>query len=87
MFGSSSKPPAPAPERKQDMSLIAQGVTLTGDIDGAGDVSIDGTFQGKIKCRKLIIGETGSFRGQAPTPEPRSQTIEQLHVVVFAVVA
>ena len=65
MFGSSSKPPAPAPERKQDMSVIAQGVTLTGDIDGQGDVSIDGTFQGQIKCHKLVIGETGSFRGKA----------------------
>ena len=65
MFGSSPKTPAPTPERKQDLSVIARGVTLTGDIDGEGDVSIDGTFQGQIKCRRLVIGETGSFRGQA----------------------
>lgn len=45
-------------------TIIAQGVTLRGDIDGADDVQINGDMEGSIlKCTKATIGTTGTLRG------------------------
>ncbi len=66
MFGSKDVPKLV--EKNNDSSLnrlstIAAGVKISGDIDGIGDICINGTFEGNVTCGKLIIGITGKIDG------------------------
>jgi len=46
------------------VSIIAAGVTITGDIDAEGDIRIDGTVHGNVYCRsKVVIISTGIVEG------------------------
>jgi len=44
-------------------SLIAENVTLRGDLSSDGDVQLDGTVHGDMKVAHLTIGETGKVLG------------------------
>lgn len=50
-------PPGRAP------TLIAQGLTITGDLVGDGKVHVDGTLRGEIKVQRLVVGETAVVEG------------------------
>ncbi len=46
------------------VSIIAAGVTITGDIDAEGDIRIDGRVQGNVYCRsKVVVISTGHIEG------------------------
>ena len=46
------------------VSIIAAGVTITGDIDAEGDIRIDGRVQGNVYCRsKVVLISTGHIEG------------------------
>ncbi len=66
MFGSKNMPEL-IEEKKSPSpmvySTIAKGVNFSGDVNGDGDVYIDGNFEGNIKCKKLIVGITGNING------------------------
>ena len=41
-------------------SVIGPGINWTGDLTGSGGIRIEGTFEGKIQLRGLlVVGETG----------------------------
>ena len=66
MFGSKDVPKLVEKNNSSSLnslSTIAAGVKISGDIDGIGDICIDGTFEGNITCGKLIIGITGKIDG------------------------
>lgn len=66
MFGSKEKPPRPAmaqPETRKP-STVAEGLAITGDIRGEGDLRIDGRLDGSIACRNLTIGPSGAVFGR-----------------------
>lgn len=44
-------------------SLIAENVSLEGDLTSDGDVQLDGAVRGDIKVAHLTIGETGQVEG------------------------
>jgi cytoskeletal protein CcmA (bactofilin family) len=44
-------------------SLIAENVSLEGDLVSDGDVQLDGTVRGDLKVSHLSIGETGQVIG------------------------
>lgn len=44
-------------------SLIAQDVTITGDIGSEGTVEIMGRVEGKIAARVVVLGVEGSING------------------------
>ena len=55
---------AEAPGRKPiACSLIAENVSLEGDLASNGDVQLDGTVRGDLKVSHLTIGETGQVEG------------------------
>src|SRR5476651_777016 len=62
---SSSRPEsAEAPARKAiACSLIAENVSLEGDLISDGDVQLDGAIRGDLKVSHLSIGETGQVEG------------------------
>ena len=45
------------------LSILSNGMQVTGDIDFDGEVQIDGILTGDIKCAKLTIGESGKVNG------------------------
>ena len=49
-----------APERS---SLVSTGAIIQGDITSPGTVHINGSLQGNVCARKMVIGRTGSLTG------------------------
>jgi cytoskeletal protein CcmA (bactofilin family) len=46
-------------------NIIAQGTTIQGDIESAGDFRIEGSVSGNIKAKgKIVVGVSGSVEGQ-----------------------
>lgn len=60
------------PESKptaKSKSLIAPGMVLTGDLDGDGDVRLEGTLEGNLRCRAVTIGDQGTLKGTISAQE------------------
>ncbi len=71
MFGSKNKQsevvqaPVTTPKKPVTMlSVIAEGIEIGGELNGSGDVQLDGSFTGTIKCNALTIGQTGKLDGK-----------------------
>jgi cytoskeletal protein CcmA (bactofilin family) len=46
-------------------NLIAAGTVIKGNIESEGNIRIDGTVVGTVKCKgKLVIGNTGKIEGE-----------------------
>ena len=45
-------------------SIISQGTHIVGDISTDGEVQIDGKVEGNVRCRSLIIADTGEVSGK-----------------------
>ena len=84
MFNKPSKPtttssaraePMEAPRKAIACSLIAENVSLEGDLVSEGDVQLDGSVRGDLKLNHLTIGETGQVDGliTAETVEVRGR--------------
>lgn len=58
----SETPDAPA-RKAVACSLIAENVSLEGDLASSGDVQLDGAVRGDLKVAHLSIGETGQVEG------------------------
>ncbi|HEX3886752.1 MAG TPA: polymer-forming cytoskeletal protein [Phenylobacterium sp.] len=73
---SSSRSDAPdAPRKAIACSLIAENVSLEGDLVSEGDVQLDGAVRGDLKLNHLTVGETGQVDGliTAETVEVRGR--------------
>lgn len=56
--------PEPTPPRKPGVaSLVADGVTIRGDLATSGDLHLDGAVEGDVTVGRLTIGETGVVTG------------------------
>ncbi len=54
----------PAPRKGPKMaSLLAQDLTIEGDISGEGELHVDGVVRGDIRAPRLSIGEGGRVEG------------------------
>ncbi len=62
--------------------FVGAGVTLRGDVEVPGAASVDGKFEGTLKAKTLIVGQTGHASGQisAETAEIRGMVDDQLVV-------
>jgi cytoskeletal protein CcmA (bactofilin family) len=79
-----SKSPAPRIEGPEALvrkpiacSLIAENVTLRGDVATDGDVHLDGALTGDMRVRELTIGEGGTVEGsiEAESVEIRGRVV------------
>jgi cytoskeletal protein CcmA (bactofilin family) len=62
LFGNSSNKEE---KNQEDFSgnlnnIIAKGTSITGDIDAAGNIRIDGKIKGHIKCKAKVVTGKGS---------------------------
>lgn len=53
----------PAVRKPMPCSLIAENVSLTGDLATEGDIQLDGAVRGDLRVGHLSIGETGQVEG------------------------
>jgi len=67
----------PPPRKPIAMSLIAENVSVAGDIASDGDIQLDGAVRGDICVRCLSIGETGQVEGaiEADSVEVRGRVV------------
>jgi cytoskeletal protein CcmA (bactofilin family) len=80
---------ADTPRKALPCSLIAENVSVDGDLASDGDVQLDGALRGDLKVTHLSIGETGQVEGavSAQTVEIRGRvagTISARSVRLFA---
>ncbi len=61
--------PAQAESAPGKGSEITRGLSVVGDMDGDGDVRLDGRLEGNVRCRALMIGETGELVGRVDAQE------------------
>ncbi|MDG5495862.1 polymer-forming cytoskeletal protein [Niveispirillum sp. BGYR6] len=50
-------------EKKAMPSIISRDMVITGDLDTPGEVHVEGSIRGDVRCARLIIGATGSVQG------------------------
>jgi cytoskeletal protein CcmA (bactofilin family) len=70
MFSKSSSRSTPEPlSRMQptshapNLTIIAQGLEITGNLVTVGEIQLDGAVRGDIRCGSLTIGESGVLSG------------------------
>lgn len=45
-------------------SIISADLTITGDLVSSGEIQVDGSIEGDIRCRALVIGVNGAVTGE-----------------------
>jgi cytoskeletal protein CcmA (bactofilin family) len=45
------------------LSIIGAEVTITGNLDAGGDLHLDGTVEGDLRCGSFILGPSGRVKG------------------------
>jgi len=50
--------------RKETPSIISADLHIVGDINGDGELHVDGRVDGNIRCENLTIGKTGQIQGK-----------------------
>jgi cytoskeletal protein CcmA (bactofilin family) len=58
--------PSDAPPARKSLkvaTVIADDLTVEGDINGDGELHVDGTVRGDIRVGRLTLGETGQIEG------------------------
>ena len=70
MFSKSSKGPAktqapPAtPPKRYAPSIISGDLKVVGDLNSEGEIQVDGSVDGDIRSKDLLIGETATVKGE-----------------------
>ncbi len=75
-----SAPGAAAPQVRKSpkmASLIADDITIEGNVIGEGELHIDGIVRGDVRVARLSVGETGHIEGsiQAEVVEARGRVV------------
>jgi cytoskeletal protein CcmA (bactofilin family) len=72
MFGKDQKgAPVRAGGTAGALSFLGSDVTITGNIDGDGNLHIDGRVDGDVTCGAIIIGNTGQVNGNIKASEAK----------------
>lgn len=53
----------PASGRNAAPSVISSALTITGDLESAGDIQIDGAIEGDVRAQTVKIGDGANVRG------------------------
>ena len=59
----SGRPETEAPRKPMAASLVAENVTLTGELASDGEVHLDGRLKGDARVNRLLVGEGGMVEG------------------------
>ncbi len=65
MFSRNKKPPtAAAPPPAPAPSIVSSDMRVVGDISTQGEVHIDGTVEGDVRAKSVLIGESADIKGE-----------------------
>ena len=51
-------------KKNNSLSIIGEGIELSGEINTEGNIHIDGSMSGLIKANEVVIGPSGNFDGE-----------------------
>ena len=51
-------------KKNNSLSIIGEGIDLSGEINTEGNIHIDGSMSGTIRANEVIIGPHGNFDGE-----------------------
>jgi cytoskeletal protein CcmA (bactofilin family) len=78
MFSKAKAKSVPAREGRIDTaptksvpSIVSADLSITGDLVSQGEIQVDGTIEGDIECRSLVIGVNGSVTGEVTADDVR----------------
>ena len=54
-------------------SIISQNFRVVGNVTSEGDVQLDGTVDGNLKAKSLVVGSAGSIRGEVKADKVQVQ--------------
>jgi cytoskeletal protein CcmA (bactofilin family) len=54
-------------------SIVSTDFRVVGNVTSEGDVQLDGTIDGNVKVKSLVIGQTGSVRGEVKADKVQIQ--------------
>ena len=54
-------------------SIISQNFRVVGNVTSEGDVQLDGTVDGNLKAKSLVIGQSGAIRGEVKADKVQIQ--------------
>lgn len=47
------------------INLVGTGTVIKGEVNSSGDIRIDGTLTGQVRCKgKIVVGSTGVLEGE-----------------------
>lgn len=58
-----SIPNGPAARSATAPSIISSDVQIVGNVQTSGELQLDGTIKGDLKCGNIVMGETGAVEG------------------------
>ena len=50
--------------RKEPPSIISADLHIVGDLEGDGEIQVEGRVDGNIRCESLTVGKTGQVEGK-----------------------
>jgi len=50
--------------RKEPPSIISADLHIVGDLEGDGEIQVEGRVDGNIRCESLTVGESGQVEGK-----------------------
>lgn len=63
--GSASQAPhPPQPSKPAPPSLISSDLKIVGDLNSEGEIQVDGSIDGDIRTKSLLVGEGADIRGE-----------------------
>lgn len=66
-----------------EFNKIVAGTHIKGEIETNGDIRIDGTVLGTLKCKgKIVLGSTGKIEGEISCKNAEIQGIIKAHIQV-----
>ncbi|MDX1424776.1 MAG: polymer-forming cytoskeletal protein [Kiloniellales bacterium] len=48
----------------EESSVIGDAAVIVGDLTSEGEIEVQGTVEGNIRCRRAIVGESGEVHGE-----------------------
>ncbi len=59
-----NKPAAQVSRKPGEPTIIGADITIVGDLNSEGEVQVDGFFDGDIRTKTLLIGESATVKGE-----------------------
>ncbi len=65
MFSKSKKPPSTGtPPPAPSPSILSADMRVVGDISSQGEIQVDGTIEGDVRAKSVLIGESADIKGE-----------------------